>query len=197
VAGESAHFGLRHRAPTPAIRPFDVPPRLQPMLERARVGLAEPFRGIGAPTAGLFALENTGVSLAQVVATASKFVAGLTAAQRQAACFAIDDEAWRKWSNIHPWLMRHGVCLADLGGEQREAGLALLRECLSAAGYRTARDVMRLNEHALEITGKPEEYSEWYYWISIFGTPSANEPWAGRSTATTSTSIASCSAINW
>ena len=36
---------------------------------------------------------------------------------------------------------------------------------------------MRLNEHALEITGKPEEYSEWFYWISIFGHPSPDEPW--------------------
>jgi hypothetical protein len=36
---------------------------------------------------------------------------------------------------------------------------------------------MRLNEHALEITGKPEEYGEWLYWVSIFGTPSPSEPW--------------------
>ena len=36
---------------------------------------------------------------------------------------------------------------------------------------------MRLNEHALEITGKPEEYSEWFYWVSIFGNPSPDEPW--------------------
>ena len=48
---------------------------------------------------------------------------------------------------------------------------------MSEAGYRSARDVMRLNEHALEITGKPEEYSEWFYWVSIFGNPSPDEPW--------------------
>ena len=48
---------------------------------------------------------------------------------------------------------------------------------MSDAGYRSARDVMRLNEHALEITGKPEEYSEWFYWVSIFGNPSPDEPW--------------------
>ena len=56
-------------------------------------------------------------------------------------------------------------------------GWCLLRESMSEAGYRSARDVMRLNEHALEITGKPEEYSEWFYWVSIFGDPSPNEPW--------------------
>ena len=73
--------------------------------------------------------------------------------------------------------MRHGVCLADLDGEQREAALRLLRETLSASGYQTARDVMRLNQHALEITGKPDEYGEWFYWVTIFGTPAAEKPW--------------------
>src|SRR2546426_812881 len=105
MAGESVHFGLRERPPTSAVRPFDLPPRLKPMLDRAHSGLAE------------------------------------------------------------------------LGGDQREAALALLRESMSASGYRSAKDVMKLNEHALEITGKPDEYGEWFYWVSIFGTPSPGEPW--------------------
>jgi hypothetical protein len=180
MAGESAHFGLRQRPTTPAIRPFDLQPRLRQMLDRAEAGLAEAFCGLtagGAVAPALFALQQTGVSLAPVLGAARSFLAALTAEQRRAACFAIGDEAWRKWSNIHPWLMRHGVCLSDLGHDQREAALALMRESMSAAGYRTARDVMKLNDHALEITGKPEEYSEWFYWISIFGSPSPGEPW--------------------
>jgi Protein of unknown function (DUF3500) len=180
MAGESEHFGLRERPPTLAIRPFDLPPRLKPMLDRAHAGLAEPFRGIATGDGivpGLFSVEQAGVSLAPVLEAARSFVAALTAGQRKAACFAIDDEAWRKWSNIHPWLMRHGVCLADLGRDQRETALALMQQSMSASGYRLARDVMKLNEHALEITGKPDEYGEWLYWVSIFGTPSPDEPW--------------------
>jgi hypothetical protein len=180
MAGESARFGLRNRPPTPAVRPFDLPPRLQSMYDRARSALAEPFRGITSGDAvapGLFALERTGISVAPLMEAARSFIAGLTTEQRKTACFAIDDEAWRKWSNIHAWLMRHGVCLADLGGNQREGALALLRESMSASAYRLARDIIKLNEHALEITGKPGEYSEWFYWVSIFGTPSPNEPW--------------------
>ena len=180
MAGESVGFGLRQRPPTPAVRPFTLPPRLQPMLDRARTGLAEPFRGIitdGKIVPGLFAIGKTGISLAPLLEAARNFVAALTAEERKVACFAIDDAAWRQWSNIHPWLMRHGVCLADLDGHQREAALALLRETMSAAGYQTARDVMRLNEHALEITGKPDEYGEWFYWVTIFSTPSPEEPW--------------------
>src|SRR5262249_23951689 len=61
-------------------------------------------------------------------------------------------------------------------GNQRERALALLREAMSVTGYRTARDIMRLNEHVLEITGKTEEYGEWFYWVSIFGRPSPAQP---------------------
>jgi len=180
MAGESAHFGLRHREPTPAVRPFELPPRLQSMGERAKAALGEPFSGIapsGIVTPGLFSIETTGASLAPLLDAAQSFLASLTPAQRTASTFAIGDDAWRMWCNIHPWVMRHGVCLADLGHDAREAGLRLLQESLSEAGYRAARDVMRLNEHALEITGKPEEYSEWFYWVSIFGNPSPDEPW--------------------
>jgi hypothetical protein len=63
MAGESAHFGFRERPPTPAVRPFDLPPRMMPMLDRAKTGLAEPFRGIatnGEIVPGLFAIDKTG-----------------------------------------------------------------------------------------------------------------------------------------
>jgi uncharacterized protein DUF3500 len=95
------------------------------MLDRARAGLAEPFHGIGtgpggAITPGIF--TTGGLSLAPLVAAARGFLASLPASQRQAASrFAIGDDAWRQWSNIHPWLMRHGVCLTDLGQDQRNA----------------------------------------------------------------------------
>src|SRR5438552_11496992 len=139
MAGESAHFGLRDRPPTPAVRPFDLPPRMMSMLDRAKAGLAEPFRGIatngGEITPGLFAINKTGVSLAPLLEAARSFLSGLTAEQRKRATFEIGDEAWRKWSNIYPWLMRHGICLADFDGHQREAALALMRETMSAAWY--------------------------------------------------------------
>jgi hypothetical protein len=180
MAGESAQFGLRQRPPTPATRPFDLPPRLQPLLERAHGGLAEPFRGIttgGEPVPGLFPIHRSGASLAPMLEAAQAFLAALSPEQRKVASFAITDEAWRMWSNIHPWLMRHGVCLADLDHDARESALALLRAGLSSSGYRTVRDIMRLNEHAHEITAKPDEYSEWFYWVSLFGTPSPEDPW--------------------
>ncbi|HEY4921897.1 MAG TPA: DUF3500 domain-containing protein [Xanthobacteraceae bacterium] len=180
MAGETARFGLRPRGPVPAVRPFDLPPRLKAMRDDGYAAVAEPFRGIagvGGIVPGLFARERTGHSLAPLEEAARSFLAALTPAQRKSACFPIDDEAWRQWSNIHPWLMRHGVCMADLDGNARERALALVRETMSAAGYRTARDIMRLNEHMLEVTGRAEEYGEWFYWVSVFGEPSPGQPW--------------------
>jgi hypothetical protein len=37
--------------------------------------------------------------------------------------------------------------------------------------------VMRLNDVIADITGRHEEYGEWLYWLSVFGTPSPTEPW--------------------
>jgi hypothetical protein len=36
---------------------------------------------------------------------------------------------------------------------------------------------MKLNYTIGEITGSWEEYGGWVYWLSIFGTPSADQPW--------------------
>jgi hypothetical protein len=157
-----------------------LPPRLMALLERGKVATAEAFTGVVSgdkPRAGLFPLHRTGISLAPVIAAANAFLAALSPAERDTALFPPDSDAWRAWSNIHPYLMRHGVCLRDLSETQRAAALALVRESLSTSGFHTARDVMKLNEHIRELTGRSEEYGEWYYWLSIFGNPSQDQPW--------------------
>src|SRR3981189_3320368 len=55
---------------------------MMPMLDRARTGLAEPFRGIatnGEIVPGLFAINKTGVSLAALLEGARSFLFALTA----------------------------------------------------------------------------------------------------------------------
>ena len=157
-----------------------LPPRLQELLARGKEAATAPFIGLttdGTPRPGLFPLHRTGISLAPVIAAGEKFLAALSLTERDTASFPIDSDAWREWSNIDPYLMRHGVSLRDLNDSQRDAALALVRESLSASGFATARNVMKLNDHIRELTGRPEEYGEWYYWLSIFGTPSAEQPW--------------------
>jgi hypothetical protein len=163
---------------------YEPPPQysefLERMLARGRVSLREEFRGItpdGIVRPGLFPVRKTGASLEPVLRAARDFLVALDVRARKQVSFDIDSEAWRAWSNVHPFLMRHGVGLHELSEAQRQAALSLVSSALSASGFAIARDVMKLNEHACELTGLSEEYGEWYYWLSIFGTPSANEPW--------------------
>lgn len=180
MASEPRIFRPRQRRPGEALKPFPLPEPLQRMLERGKAEMAAPFKGIttnGEIVPGLFPLMKTGLSLQGVADAAKAFLAALDPARRAAALFDLDTGPWRAWHNMHPFMIRHGVLLHELGAAQREAALGLLRATLSAAGFRTARDVMRLNEHIAEITGKPNEYGEWYYWMSIMGTPGADAPW--------------------
>ena len=77
----------------------------------------------------------------------------LTPEQRTRAMFPLESPAWRQWSNIQPFLMRHGVSLDEMTPVQRGGALALLGATLSATARDTARDVMRLNELVRLITG--------------------------------------------
>jgi hypothetical protein len=180
MADGATEFNVRQRHATPARVAFELPPALKQRLESAKAELAKPFKGIttdGTPVPGLFRLHKTGLSLEPVAAAANTFLGALGPALKEKASFALDSTAWQAWSNIHPFMMRHGVCLDELSVAQRGLALVLLRESLSADGYQTARDVMKLNEHIMEITNRPAEYGEWLYWVSVFGTPGASEPW--------------------
>jgi hypothetical protein len=163
---------------------YKPPPKysefMQRMLVRAKESLGEEFIGIscdGVVRPGLFPVHKTGISLEPMLKAARDFLATLESRQLRQVSFELESDAWRAWSNVHPFLMRHGLGLHELEPAQREAALALVSSALSASGFETARNVMRLNEHACELTGLTEEYSEWYYWLSMFGTPSATEPW--------------------
>jgi hypothetical protein len=157
-----------------------LPERMQRYLEDGNAAVTEPLRGVtvdGTVVPGLFSIQATGVSTRPIRDAVSAFLASLPAEQRSAATFPIGSDAWRRWSNIHVYVMRHGAYLDAMDAAQRERALDVLRASLSEPGFRTARDVMRLNETIREITGRDEEYGEWLYWLSVFGTPSEREPW--------------------
>ncbi|MGD9890722.1 MAG: DUF3500 domain-containing protein [Dehalococcoidia bacterium] len=154
--------------------------RFQSFTNRAEVVRAAPFTGIttdGTPQPGLFSLHRTGIATAPIADAAEAFLRSLTDQQRDGAMFGIDDPAWMQWFNVHPFVMRHGAVLEEMNTAQREAALGILAATLSASGYETARNVIRLNETIGEMTESWEEYGEWLYWMSVFGTPSADQPW--------------------
>jgi hypothetical protein len=174
-------LGLRKRTPVAARTPApDVGERFGRMRENGERSVGEPFKGIttdGTIVPGLFPIQQTGVSTEPIRRAAIEFLEALSPAHREQASFEVTSDAWRRWWNIHPFLLRHGVLLEELSEHQREVALRLIESSLSASGFGTARDVMRLNHTVGEITGSWTEYGEWVYFISVFGQPSADEPW--------------------
>lgn len=155
--------------------------RFRTMSQQAESrGLAEPFRGLttdGKPVPGLFKIHSTGVSTVPIQKAADAFLAVLTKEQRAKTVFPVDDSEWRKWMNQH-FYIRQGVSFKDMSDSQRETAFGLVRASLSAKGLKLTRDIMRLNHNLGEMNNNNfEEYGEWFYWITIMGTPSPKEPW--------------------
>jgi hypothetical protein len=149
-------------------------------VEKSLAAAAEPFKGIstdGTIIPGLFGIQKTGVSTQPIREAAEAFLGTLSSEQRAKTLFPVDTDQWRKWSNIHPTLMRHGTPLFEMNDTQRDHAFALARESLSREGFEEALNIMHLNETVLEMTGRLSEYGEDLYWLSIMGAPSATEPW--------------------
>ncbi len=170
-------------------RPLRAPPRidvnavsqpLQDLFSGWDIALAKPFVGLtadGTIEPGLFPLRKIGAGVQLIADAIAAFAASLDATQRKDVAFPVDSEIWRTWSNIHRNLMRHGLCLVELSEPQRELAYGILRATLGNYAYETARNAMRLNQTLAEMTGLPLEFGEYFYWLSLFGKPSANEPW--------------------
>lgn len=141
--------------------------------------LDEPFKGVtadGTIAPDLFTIRATGVSTAPVREAAERLLEALTPEQREKATFPVDDDEWRRWSNVHR-APRQGVSFQEMTAEQRDVAFALLQVSLSVKGFETSRDIMRLNGHLAELVNDFDEYGEFLYWITVMGEPSASEPW--------------------
>lgn len=150
-----------------------------PYTENVERVAAEPFVGVttnGSPIEGLFSITGEGESNAELVRAANDFLASLSTEQRGEVVFPVDDIEWRLWANTRP-LIRNGVGFNEMNEEQRDRAFDLLRASLSAKGFQTSRNIMRLNEALAELNGARELLSEWFYWITIMGEPSESEPW--------------------
>ncbi len=142
--------------------------------------VAEPFQGVtsdGSVAPGLYPLRATGVSSEPIRRAALEFLRTLEPDLRTRVSFDLASDAWRRWWNIHAFLMRHGLMLDELAEDQRTAALRLVEQTLSATGYRMARDIMRLNHTIGELTNDWEAFGEFVYFISIFGQPSDGGAW--------------------
>ena len=140
---------------------------------------SEEFVGItadGDAETNLFELEATGVDTQPIADAASRFVASLDGEQRERLLHPIDSPEWQHWANIH-LAPREGVSYQDMTPVQTEAANALLRVSLSARGYATAQDIMRLEGHLALLLDNHVEYGEKRYWFTLMGEPSTEQPW--------------------
>lgn len=148
-------------------------------LDREKAGLAQAFKGVttdGKVIPGLFEIKATGVSTAPIAAAAQAFIGGLNPAQKSKATFPIDSDEWRKWGNVHAY-PRDGVSFEDLNEKQRQLAYQLFQASLSPKGVQKTLNIMKLNETLAELTGRTSEYSQWMYYLTFMGEPSATKPW--------------------
>ena len=122
---------------------------------------------------------------------ATKFLAGLTPEQRQKAALPFEGDERFKWHFVPapPTFERKGILIKEMSEAQRKLAHDLLKAGLSQRGYLTASSIMDLETvlGALEaaeraasgrtggIVRDPERY-----FFSVFGTPSARDPWGWR-----------------
>lgn len=177
-------LGLRGLPEMSARRRVESVPPMQEFIDAlmadCRAELAVPVHGItsdGRVVPGVFTTRRGAVDTDPLREAAVAFLAALDPADRPRASFPLDATERRQWFNVHPNLFRHGVMLDGLTAQQRELGLQLLRATLSARGFAQSRDIMRLNGLLVTLTGSADQYGEWPYFVSIFGTPSVDEPW--------------------
>ena len=148
-----------------------------PLVENAR--LDGPFVGVtadGKVQPGLFRIQATGVSAAPIREAAAAFLASLTPDQRDRTLYPVDDLEWRRWSNIHI-AARQGVGLLEMDAAQTEAAFDLMAATLSARGFETSRNIMRLEGHLADLMDNHNEYGERRYWFTVMGEPSKSQPW--------------------
>jgi hypothetical protein len=177
---QAAVLNRRTRRAPPRVDESKLSQPLQDLFATWRQALRQDFNGLtaaGEVVQNLFPPRATGVPTQLIRAAVNEFLSSLDGEQRAAVSFPVQSDVWRHWSNIHRNVMRHGLCFAELSERQLELVFGIMRAGLGARAYETARNAMRLNEHLAELTGLPDEFGEFFYWISIFGTPSPDVPW--------------------
>jgi hypothetical protein len=110
---------------------------------------------------------------------AQRFLAALTPEQRAQATFTLEHPERLNWHFIPR--DRKGVSLAELTPEQDHLAMGVLSSALSHRGLLKATTIMSLEAvlRELEQGRGPVRDPERYY-HSIFGTPSAQQPWGWR-----------------
>lgn len=109
---------------------------------------------------------------------ASRFLAAIPGRAREKAARPFEDGDRKDWH--YTPRSRNGIALKELDAKGREAAHALLREALSAGGYRRVVNIIELEIVLREIEAfgllrDPEKYH-----LTVYGTPDAAKRWGWR-----------------
>ena len=114
----------------------------------------------------------------EVASAASSFVATLDSERRDRAMYPLGDAEQFNWHFVPR--ERNGLPLKAMTLAQRTAAHQLLKSALSTQGYLKANSIIEL-ERVLGVIEEREEFRDPEdYYFTIYGSPSADEPWAWR-----------------
>ncbi|MCB0704278.1 MAG: DUF3500 domain-containing protein [Saprospiraceae bacterium] len=147
--------------------------------EAEKKALNIPFFGVtatGVIEPDLFSIQATGISTANIKLATEAFLDALTAEQRANCTFPIDDQEWRRWSNID-YYERKGIGLRDMTEDQKLLAFQIMKESLSPQGFKKTQDIMKMEGYLARLSGEFDALGSDLYWFSFMGTPSETEPW--------------------
>ena len=150
-------------------------------MKRSTIGRVAVVFGL-AVAVGLGAKLDSRRDAARMADGARRFLSSLSDDQRARAAFAFDSDERLRFHFVPPEnFERHGVSLKEMSPEQRDRAHDLLRTGLSQRGYMTATEIIEVEGilRAMEGGGRFSRDPELYF-VSVFGTPSADGTWAWR-----------------
>lgn len=116
---------------------------------------------------------------AEMATAATTFLNSLTPEQRQAASFEFKDDERLNWHFVPR--ERKGLAWGQMTPDQQHLAHALLASGLSQRGYADAAAIMSLEQVLAQIEqGRGPKRDPAMYFVSIFGTPSADGTWGWR-----------------
>jgi len=126
-----------------------------------------------------YAPEAPEASSAESMASrATAFLDSLNENLRGQAALPFDSVEKSRWTNVPPRGPQGGVRLGDLDESQLKLACDLLAEVLSPQGYYKARGIPLADDRLLRNGERRPGFGAEDYWLAIFGTPSATDPWA-------------------
>ncbi len=114
-----------------------------------------------------------------MVQAARGLLASLEEDQLKKATFTFDDQERSNWFFVPIYRQRKGLSLEEMDGAQRKKTNALLKTTLSNDGFDKVQGIMGL-ESVLRAIENADHRNPDLYYVSIFGTPSVEEPWGWR-----------------